>query len=87
MVSEKNFGVIDVIQEVGELKIDWFKQYFKMVVNQILVDKVLKQFSVVEEGLRIDNIFCDIMVLNSLILVEEIEGLFGKKMVFLEMDL
>lgn len=40
-----------------------------------------------EEGVRIDNFFCDIMVLKSLILVEEIEGLFGKKMVFLEMDL
>lgn len=40
-----------------------------------------------EEGVRLDNFFCDIMVLNSLILVEEIEGLFGKKMVFLEMDL
>lgn len=86
-VSEKNSGVTDVIQEVGESKTDGSKQHSKMAANQTPADKALKQSIVVEEGARTDNSSRDTTTLNSSTSVEEIEGPSGKKMVLLETDL
>lgn len=82
-VSEKNAGVNDVIQEVGESKTGGSKQHSKMAANPAPAIEALKQSSVEEEGARADKSSAP----SGSTSVEEIEGPSGKKMVLLETDL